>query len=113
VEKTYQDLPKHEIFDGKQLKFRALKYHRGYFGAPSVASAELGSAAFNMLCQKMCEVFDEFMQLPVRHDNRRGIAHKAKAKEKKRVSKARLPLNVAVGLAVGWLLFRALDRENS
>ena len=110
VEKTYLSLPKHEIFEGKRLKFRALKYHRGYFGAPAVASAELGRAAFEMLCQKMAVIFQDFMEKPVRHNHKRGLTHRRKVK--KRVPGSRVPVNIAIGLAVGWLLFRALDRQN-
>lgn len=110
VDKIYQTFPNHEIFEGKRLKFRALRYHRGYFGAPSLASAELGRACFDMLCGKMATVFTEFMQKPLRHDHRRGLSQRGR--KRRRVSKARLPLNIAVGVAVGWLLFSALDREN-
>ena len=110
VDKIYQTFPQHEIFEGKRLKFRALRYHRGYFGAPALATAELGRACFDMLCGKMATVFTEFMNKPLRHDHRRGLSHRGK--KPRRVSKARLPLNIAVGVAVGWLLFSALDREN-
>lgn len=110
VEKNYKTLPNHEIFEGKRLKFRALRYHRGYFGAPALATAELGRACFDMLCGKMTDVFTEFMETPLRHDHRRGLSHTAKIK--KRVPKSRLPLNIAVGVAVGWLLFSAMDRQN-
>lgn len=110
VEKTYRSLPKHEIFDGKRLKLRALRYHRGYFGAPAVASEEIGKAAFEMLCSKMAELLDEFMQKPVQHDNRRGLSFRRKVKKK--TPKSKVPLNIAIGIAVGWVLFRALDRQH-
>lgn len=110
VEQTYRSLPKHEIFEGKRLKYRALKYHRGYFGAPAVASPELGRAAFEMLCAKMARVFEDFLEKPLRHNHRKGLSHRRKVK--KRVPGARVPLNIAIGVAVGWLLFRALDRHN-
>lgn len=111
VEKTYKSLPKHAIFQGKKLKFRALRYHRGYFGAPAVASAELGKAAFDMLCAKMAERLDEFMAKPVRHDHRRRLKARAKT-PKKRTPSSRVPLNIAIGLFAGWLLFRAMDRQH-
>lgn len=110
VEKTYKNLPKHAIFEGKRLKFRALRYHRGYFGAPAVASEELGRAAFEMLCNKMTAVLDDFNRKPVRHDHRLGLTHRRKVR--KRVPSSRLPLNIALGLAAGWLLFRAFDRAD-
>jgi creatinine amidohydrolase/Fe(II)-dependent formamide hydrolase-like protein len=110
VDKTYKSLPKHGIFQGKKLKLRALRYHRGYFGAPAVASAELGKAAFNMLSEKMVVRLDEFMAKPLRHDHRRRF--KARSKVKKRTPNSRVPLNIAVGLFAGWMLFRALDRQH-
>jgi creatinine amidohydrolase/Fe(II)-dependent formamide hydrolase-like protein len=110
VEKTFHTLPRHEIFEGKRLKFRALKYHRGYFGSPAVASEELGRAAFDLLCGKMKDLLTDFLARPLRHDHRRRLSHRRKVK--KRVPKSRLPLNIAVGIAVGWVLFRALDRQN-
>ena len=111
VEKTYKTLPKHAIFSGKKLKFRALRYHRGYFGAPAVASEELGRAAFTMLCDKMAERLNEFMHKPLRHDSRRGLTKRPK-KMKKRTPSARVPVNIAIGLFAGWLLFRAMDRQH-
>lgn len=108
VEKTYKNLPQHRIFEGKRLKLRALRYHRGYFGAPAVASAELGKAAFDMLCVKMTDRLEEFLALPVRHDHKRGLPSRRKIR--KRPSKTRVTLNVCLGLAAGWLLFRAIDR---
>ena len=110
VEKTYKTLPKHEIFEGKRLKFKALRYHRGYFGAPAVASAELGSAAFELLCLKMTEVLTKFMKQPVKHDHRRRLSHRTKPA--KRTAKPNLALNLVIGVAVGWALFRALDRDS-
>jgi len=109
VEKTYKELPQHEIFDGKRLKFRALKYHRGYFGSPSVASAELGEACFEMLCSKMTGVLQQFMEEPLTHDHKRGLSRSQKVKKK--VSRSRLPLNLAIGVAVGWFLFKTMDRD--
>lgn len=111
VEDTYKTLPNHRIFEGKRLKFRALKYHRGYFGHPAVASAELGAAAFSMLCAKMADHLTEFMEKPVRHDHRRGLRPRYKAKKRTPVS--RVPVNIAIGVVAGWVLFRALDRHNS
>ena len=111
VEKTYKSLPKHAIFQGKKLKFRALRYHRGYFGAPAVASAELGKAAFNMLSNKMTERLNDFMKLPLRHEHRRRLRARPRVK-KPRTPTARVPLNIAVGLFAGWLLFRAWDRQH-
>jgi creatinine amidohydrolase/Fe(II)-dependent formamide hydrolase-like protein len=111
VEKTYKSLPRHAIFQGKKLKFRALKYHRGYFGAPAVASAELGKAAFHMLCDKMTLRLDDFMAKPLRHEHRRRLKARPRVK-KKRTPSARVPVNIALGLFAGWLLFRALDRQH-
>lgn len=110
VEKTYRSLPKHEIFEGKRLKFRALRYHRGYFGAPAVASEELGRAAFEMLSTKMADLLDEFMKKPVCHEKRRGLSYRRKVKKK--TPKSKVPLNIAIGIAVGWVLFRAIDRQS-
>lgn len=111
VESTYKELPEHRIFEGKRLKFRALRYHRGYFGAPAVASAELGAAAFEMLCAKMAERLDEFMAKPLRHDHKRALPRRQR-KPRRKIKASRVALNVAVGLMAGWVLFRALDRHH-
>lgn len=110
VESTYRSLPRHSIFEGRRLKLRALRYHRGYFGAPAIATEELGRAAFDMLCGKMAGILEEFLRKPVRHDHRLGLTHRRKIRKK--VSPKRLPLNIALGLAAGWLLFRAFDRAD-
>ncbi|MFA5507592.1 MAG: creatininase family protein [Vulcanimicrobiota bacterium] len=111
VENTYRSLPKHSIFRGKKLKFRALRYHRGYFGAPAVASEELGKAAFEMLCDKMADSLSEFLDKPLRHNHRCGLTPRIR-KPKKRTPSARVPVNIALGVLAGWLLFRAMDRQH-
>lgn len=108
VEETYQTLPKHAIFEGRRLKLRALRYHRGYFGAPGVSSEELGRAAFDLLCGKMTVVLEEFLKKPLRHDHKLGLTHRRKARAT--TSSKRLAFNVALGLAAGWVLFRTLDK---
>ena len=98
VEDTYRQLPPHPIFKGKRLIFKALRYHRGYFGSPAIASAELGRATFDFLTDKMAEILTEFMEQPVRHQARRKSPHRV--------------VGAVLGLGLGWCLFRWLQTEH-
>ncbi len=71
VDEGYRDLPPFPIFEGKRLKLRALSRHRGYFGSPAVASADLGLACIDVLSEEAALVVDEFCQRPVRDRRRR------------------------------------------
>lgn len=98
VEDTFRQLPPHPIFKGKRLIFKALRYHRGYFGSPAIASAEIGRATFEFLTEKMAEILTEFMEQPVRHQSQ--------PKSSRRV------VGAVLGLGLGWCLFRWLQAEH-
>ena len=104
VERNYRYLPPHPVPKGTLKRVRALRAHRGYFGSPHVASAELGEAAFEVLSHHAARHLEEFCALPVR-------AHrKVLAAEKRKLRKRDHAGRVAAGLAVGMLLFWLWDR---
>lgn len=104
VDRGYKYLPAHPVPRGTAKRIRALRAHRGYFGSPAVASAELGEAAFEVLCAKAAETLSQFCALPVRHH--RSVAAVAKRPVRKREHAGRL----AAGLALGALIFWLWDR---
>ena len=104
VESTYRYLPPHPVPKGTVKRVRALRAHRGYFGSPHVASAEIGEAAFEVLSEHAARHLEEFCALPVRAH--RGVAAAEKRKLRKRDHAGR----IAVGVAVGMLLFWLWDR---
>ncbi len=104
VDRGYRHLPAHPVPKGTAKRIRALRAHRGYFGSPAVASAELGEAAFEVLCARAAATLTEFCALPVRHH--RGIAAVPKRPARKRDQAGKL----AAGLALGALLFWLWDR---
>lgn len=99
VEKTYRNLPAHEIFKKGRLVLKALKTHRGYFGAPALASPELGEAAFEALAEVAASQIQEFLKKPIRH------------KTPKSSRTGRTVKGLALGFALGWAFFTWLERE--
>jgi creatinine amidohydrolase len=104
VDSAFRHLPPHPVPKGTAKRIRALRAHRGYFGSPAVATAELGEAAFEVLCQQAAATLGEFCALPVRHH--RKVAAAPRKPLRKRDHAGRL----VAGLAVGVLLFWLWDR---
>lgn len=111
VDRAYRYLPAHPVPKGTAKRIRALRAHRGYFGAPAVASAELGQAAFEVLSQHAATAISEFCALPVRHHRRiAAVAKGTPLKHAKPSRPAEQAGRLAVGLAVGVLMFWLWDR---
>lgn len=104
VDRAYRHLPPHPVPRGTAKRIRALRAHRGYFGSPHVASAELGEAAFEVMAEHAARAMTEFCALPVRHH--RTVA----AVARKKVSRSGQAGRAVAGLAVGALLFWFWDR---
>lgn len=104
VDPAFRYLPAHPVPKGTAKRIRALRAHRGYFGSPAVASAELGEAAFEVLSSEAARVLQEFCALPVRHH--RQVAPRPRAQSRPAAQAGRLLL----GLAAGALLFWWWDR---
>lgn len=101
VEKTYINLPPHDIFKNGRLVLRALKTHRGYFGSPGLASAELGKAAFEAMAEASAAKIQEFCRQPIRHETPKPSRRSQTAK------------GLALGFALGWAFFKWLERPDS
>jgi creatinine amidohydrolase len=104
VDRAFRHLPPHPVPRGTARRIRALRAHRGYFGSPHVATAELGEAAFEVMSSQAAQKLNQFCALPVRH-HRKVSANPGKAPTG-RGQTARL----LAGLALGALLFWLWDR---
>lgn len=104
VDRAFRFLPPHPVPKGTARRIRALRAHRGYFGTPHVATAELGEAAFEVMSQQAAAALAEFCQLPVRHHRR--VAARPRPRSRPRANAGKL----AAGLAIGVLLFWLWDR---
>lgn len=104
VEGSYRYLPPHPVPKTTMKRVRALRAHRGYFGTPHVASAELGEAAFEVLAERAARRVEEFCALPLRAHRRIAAVEKKKVRKRDQLGK------VAAGLALGTLIFWLWDR---
>jgi creatinine amidohydrolase len=107
VDQNFRYLPPHPVPRGTANRIRALRAHRGYFGSPHLATAQLGEAAFEVLCQHAARTLAEFCALPVRHHR------KVAAVDRKPLRKRDHAGRLVAGLAVGVLLFWLWDRPRS
>ncbi len=110
VGSQYKTLPAHPVPSGTRKRLRALRAHRGYFGTPAVATAELGEAAFEVLAHTAADLLNEFCTRPVRHYRAAPPQPITAMKTKKKVRHREHAARVTLGLAVGWLLFWWWDR---
>lgn len=99
VEPTYKNLPEHQVFKKGKVVLKALRTHRGYFGAPALASAELGKAAFETMSEVAASQIQEFCRQPIRHET-------PKASKTGRTLKG-----LALGFALGWVFFKWMEKD--
>lgn len=106
VESNYCHLPPHPVPKKARDRLKALRAHRGYFGSPSLASAQLGGAVFKVLCKRAVALLEEFCAQPVRY----GPAMEAKARSSVPSCKS-YARQLATGLTLGFFLFWLWDRD--
>jgi creatinine amidohydrolase/Fe(II)-dependent formamide hydrolase-like protein len=106
VDRSFRHLPPHPVPKGTAKRLRALRAHRGYFGTPHVATAELGEAAFEVMSKQAAATLTDFCNLPVRHHRKVAAHAKRPTRQRPREHAGKL----LAGLAVGVLLFWLWDR---
>ena len=62
VSPNFRQHQAHQILNGSRPIIEAVQHHRGYFGDPSTASAEVGRAALKVVAEKLVQVLARFSQ---------------------------------------------------